>query len=84
MTDEKKKAFKDILTRAGKTFIQSFISYIGIDSLLGVTDFDALKRIATSLLIGACAAGISAVWNAAREWLLVRIDETESEGEANG
>lgn len=75
MTAEKKKALKDILTRAGKTFVQAFISALGIDSFFGVSGTSALKRVALSILVGALASGISAVWNSLLEWVTVRIDE---------
>ena len=58
---------KDIAVRALKTFVQAFLSAVSVDALLGVTDFDALKRIGISMLIAGTAAGISAVWNAALE-----------------
>ena len=81
MPNEKRKAFKNILTRAGKTFVQAFISYLSIDGFFGVTDLNAIKKIALSILVGALAAGISAVWNAFIEWLTARIDEMEFEQE---
>lgn len=62
MTKEK---IIDILERAGKTFLQAFLSAISVDVLLGVTDFDTLKKVGISMLIAALAAGISAVWNMA-------------------
>lgn len=52
---------KDILIRAGKTFIQGFLGALAI-TLPTTNDFsntDVLK----SLLIGACAGGISALMN---------------------
>ena len=58
-----KEIIKDIAIRAVKTFVQAFLSAISVDALLGVTDFDAFKRIAVSMLIAGSAAGISAVWN---------------------
>lgn len=60
-----KQIIKDIIIRAAKTFVQAFLSAISVDALLGVTDFDALKRIGLSMLIAGSAAGICAVWNAA-------------------
>ena len=60
MTKEK---IKDILTRALKTFMQAFLSALSVDVLIGVTDFATLKKLALSVLIGAVAAGICAVWN---------------------
>lgn len=58
---------KDIVIRALKTFVQAFLSAVSVDALLGVTDFDAFKRIGISMLIAGTAAGISAVWNTTLE-----------------
>lgn len=65
MREETKEMIIDILERAGKTFLQAFLSAISVDVLLGVTDFDALKKVGLSMLVAALAAGISAVWNGA-------------------
>lgn len=73
------KKVKDILIRAGKTFVQAFISYLSIDAFFGVTDLTALKKIALSLLVGALAAGVSAVWNSLLEWISNRIDKIDEE-----
>ncbi len=62
-----KQIIKDIVIRALKTFVQAFLSAISVDSLLGVTDFDTLKKIGISMLIAGTAAGISAVWNTVAE-----------------
>lgn len=64
-----KQIIKDIAIRALKTFAQAFLSAISVDALLGVTDFDALRRIGISMLIAGTAAGISAVWNSAVKML---------------
>ncbi len=58
-----KTIIKDIVIRALKTFVQAFLSAVSVDALLGVTDFDAFKRIGISMLVAGTAAGISAVWN---------------------
>lgn len=58
-----KEKIKDIVARAGKTFVQAFIGSISVDSLFGVTDFDTIKQIAISMIVAAVAAGVSAVWN---------------------
>lgn len=58
-----KEKIKDFAVRAGKTFIQAFLASLSIDMIVGVTDFEALKKVALSVLIAAVAAGISAVWN---------------------
>lgn len=54
---------KDILIRAGKTFVQAFVGAITIDSLAGVTDTDALKKVLIGMGIAGISAGVSAVWN---------------------
>lgn len=65
MREETKEMIIDILERAGKTFLQAFLSAISVDALLGVTDFDAFRKVGLSMLVAALAAGISAVWNGA-------------------
>ena len=65
MRETTKGMIIDILERSGKTFLQAFMSAISVDVLLGVTDFDAFKKVGLSMLVAALAAGISAVWNAA-------------------
>ncbi len=79
MSIEKKKIIRDILIRAAKTFVQAFISYLSIDAFFGVTDYTTLKKIALSLVIGALAAGVSAVWNSILEWINRKIDEIDEE-----
>lgn len=51
---------KDILIRAGKTFIQGFLGALAIT--LPNSDFSNMQ-VVKSLLIGAVAGGISAVMN---------------------
>lgn len=54
------KKTKDILIRAVKTFIQAFIAAF----LLGTSNLSNLdKKVVESALLGALAAGISAVMN---------------------
>lgn len=67
-----KEIIKDIVIRALKTFVQAFLSAISVDMLLGVTDFDAFKKLGLSMLLAGTAAGISAVWNT---MLCARIKE---------
>jgi hypothetical protein len=71
MTKEK---IKDILMRAGKTFAQAFIGSFSIDIFIGVTDSNALKKLALAALVGAVAAGVSAVWNTLVDWAIRKID----------
>lgn len=51
---------KDILIRAGKTFIQGFLGALAVT--LPNSDFNDMTMI-KSLLIGAVAGGVSAVMN---------------------
>lgn len=51
---------KDILIRAGKTFIQGFLGALAVT--LPNSDFSNMQVI-KSLLIGAVAGGVSAVMN---------------------
>lgn len=51
---------KDILIRAGKTFIQGFLGALAVT--LPNSNFSDMS-VVKSLLIGACAGGISAVMN---------------------
>lgn len=57
------KINKDILVRAGKTFIQAFVGSITINSFLVVNDVNAFKAVLYSTLIGGLSAGFSAVQN---------------------
>lgn len=70
MTKEK---IKDIVIRALKTFVQAFLSALSVDAVIGITDFDVLKKVLVSVLIAATAAGISAVWNMALDALNKRF-----------
>ena len=63
MKEETKIILADVAERALKTFLQAFLSSISVDVLLGVTDFDAFKKVGLSMLVAALAAGISAAWN---------------------
>lgn len=62
---------KDILIRAGKTFIQGFLGALAIT--LPSSDFSDMS-VVKSLLIGAIAGGISAVMN-----LVINLLNKESE-----
>lgn len=63
MKEETKRMITDIAERAVKTFLQAFVSSISVDLLIGVTDFDAFRKVGLSMLVAALAAGISAAWN---------------------
>ena len=45
------------------------------DKLVLKTDFDAVKRIALSMLVAGVAAGVSAVWNMILDFIYRKIDE---------
>lgn len=50
--------YKDIAIRAFRTFVQGFIAVIAID-IATINDWQTAKPV----IIGAVAAGVSAVWN---------------------
>jgi hypothetical protein len=50
--------YKDIAIRALRTFVQGFIAVIAID-VATINDWQTAKPV----IIGAVAAGVSAVWN---------------------
>lgn len=58
-----KEKVKDILVRAGKTFVQAFLSSVTINSFLVVNDVGTFKTVLYSTLIAGASAGVSAVWN---------------------
>ena len=62
---------KDLLIRAGKTFIQGFLGALAVT--LPSSDFSDMS-VVKSLLIGAIAGGISAVMN-----LVINLLNKESE-----
>jgi hypothetical protein len=64
---------KDILIRAGKTFIQAFLGSITVNSFLVVNDINALKAVLYSTLIGGLSAGLSAIQN----MLINQLDSEE-------
>lgn len=70
-----KKIIKDIAIRALKTFVQAFLSAVSVDAFLGVTDFDAFRKVAFSVLIAGAAAGICAVWNGALNYINAKNGE---------
>ena len=62
---------KDILIRAGKTFVQGFLGALAVT--LPSSDFSDMS-VVKSLLIGAIAGGISGVMN-----LVINLLNKESE-----
>ena len=58
-----KAKVKDIVIRALKTFVQTFVSYLTIDGLFAISDRVEMQRWALTTGVSALAAGISAVWN---------------------
>lgn len=56
--------WKDVLIRAGKTFLQTALSYL-ITNLAGVDFFDGdtTKTVLIGLVLSAGAWGVSAAWN---------------------
>ena len=58
-----KEKVKDVLVRAGKTFVQAFFSSVTINSFLVINDVGTFKTVLYSTLIAGASAGVSAVWN---------------------
>ncbi len=58
-----KAKIKDIVIRALKTFVQTFVSYLTIDGLFAISDKVGFQRWLLTTGVSALAAGISAVWN---------------------
>lgn len=58
MLTNKELYMKDIAIRAAKTFVQAFLATLAV-SVATVNDVPTLK----AAVVGAAAAGISAVWN---------------------
>ena len=65
----KKMDWKDIVKRAGKTFTQAFIASFGIDRMAEITDLESAKAVLYPMLISCAAAGLSAVWNMATNYI---------------
>ena len=65
----KKLNWKDIGRRAAKTFAQAFIGTVSTVSFVGVKDLDTFKAVAISTAVAGISAGVSAVWNMAREYI---------------
>ena len=57
---------KDVLLRAGKTFVQAFLGDVITNLALfqdALGDFARLKSIGIAVAAGALAAGVCAAWN---------------------
>ena len=55
--------WKDLGKRAGKTFVQTFLSYLTIDGVFGISDKVGFQRWLLTTGLSALAGAISAVWN---------------------
>lgn len=62
-TDLYREEIYDVLSRAGKTFVQTLTAQLTVAALVG-GDYAATK----AALIAAFAAGISVIWNALVVW----------------
>lgn len=81
----KKEKVKKVLEKVGKTFVEGFVSYLSIDLFAGITDFSVIKKLLLSVLLGAVAAGISAVWNLFQEWIMDKFEnEVDPEDDVAG
>ena len=62
---------KDVLVRAGRTFWQAMLAYLLADAAVlqeALCDWSRGRHVLLTLTIGAVAAGLSAVYNAALTW----------------
>ena len=62
---------KDVLTRAWRTFWQAMLAYLLADATVlqeALCRWDRSRHVLLTLFIGAVAAGLSAVYNAALAW----------------
>lgn len=55
--------WKDLGKRAAKTFVQTFLSYLTIDGVFGISDKVGFQRWLLTTGLSALAGAISAVWN---------------------
>ena len=55
--------WKDLSIRALKTFVQTFVSYLTIDGVFGISDKVGFQRWLLTTGLSALAGAISAVWN---------------------
>lgn len=82
-----RKNKKDIIARAIKTFVQACGAYLAANIAILHDETATLAAAAKSLLIGALAAGISAVWNAflpsIKEWFEKLCSEEGEEDNGN-
>lgn len=70
--------WKDVAIRAGKTFVQAFISalLVSISGLaeVNIGDKKAFATVLVSTIVGATAAGVSAAWNIVKPIFEVKDD----------
>lgn len=77
----KKINWKDVGRRALKTFIQAMIAALVADGTMltgSLSNFTAAKHVLMTALVGAVAAGVSAVWNTVVSPILA--EEEKSDG----
>lgn len=55
--------WRNLLERAGKTFVEAFIGVITAGNIFEFYDFESIKAAVIPTFIAALAAGLSAVWN---------------------
>ena len=80
----KQEKFKDVLTRAWRTFWQASMSYLivnihviadAITTDLEVGGFETLKSVGLTVGVGAIAAGLSALYNGVIRPLIIKPTE---------
>ena len=75
--DMRKIDWKDVVRRAGKTFVQAFVASVGVcgEQIASIRDLESTKVILAPILIGGLAAGVSAVWNMAIKYFSGKAEE---------
>lgn len=71
---------KEMLWRAGRTFLQAFVAYIAanmVAMLSGITEPEVLKQAILGLIISAVSAGLAALMN-----LPSHNNEEENDGDS--
>ena len=70
--------WKDVCCRAGKTFVEAFVASAGVygEQIASIRDLESAKAVLVPVAVGGIAAGLSAVWNMAKEYFR-KVEEDE-------
>ena len=80
-----KEKIKDVLIRAGKTFWQAMLAtaLVSLQEIIELipVGWEALKPVLISAIVGAIAAGLSAVYNGVLAPFIVKLKNKQVESE---